>query len=44
VAIPEKPPARLNYDLKLIPGQRFFRFSILKETSLTPWMSAILNT
>jgi hypothetical protein len=32
MAIPGKPSARLNLDLKLIAGQRLLRFSILKET------------
>jgi hypothetical protein len=36
VAIPGKPSARLNHDQKLITGQRFLRFSILKETPMTP--------
>jgi hypothetical protein len=36
MAIPGKPSARLTHDLKLITGQRLLRFSILKETPLTP--------
>jgi hypothetical protein len=38
MAVPGKPSARLSHDLKLITGQRFLRFSILKETS-TPWQN-----
>jgi hypothetical protein len=36
VAIPGKPSARLNHDVRLITGQRFLRFSILKETPMAP--------
>jgi hypothetical protein len=36
VAILGKPSARLNHGLKLITGQRFLRFSILKETPHGP--------
>jgi hypothetical protein len=36
MAIPRKPSARLTHYLKLITGQRLLRFSILKETSVTP--------
>jgi hypothetical protein len=32
MAIPGKPSARLTHHLKLVTGQRFLRFSILKET------------
>jgi hypothetical protein len=31
MAIPGKPSARLTHHLKLVTGQRFLRFSILKE-------------
>jgi hypothetical protein len=48
MAIPGKPSARLtpplrglNHGLKLITGQRFLRFSILKQTPMTPQMSAM---
>jgi hypothetical protein len=36
MAIPGKPSARLTPHLKLIIGQRFLRFSILKETPMAP--------
>jgi hypothetical protein len=36
MAISRKPSARLTHDLKLITGQRFLRFSILKETPHAP--------
>jgi hypothetical protein len=36
VVIPGKPSARLNDYLKLNTGQRFLRFSILKETPTVP--------
>jgi hypothetical protein len=36
MAIPGKPSARLIHRLKLIVGQRFLRFSILKETPMAP--------
>jgi hypothetical protein len=48
MAIPEKPSARLTpplrdltHHLKLIIGQRFLRFSILKETLMAPPKAAI---
>jgi hypothetical protein len=43
MAILGKPSARLIRDLKLITGQRFLRFSILKETPMTPQMSAMAH-
>jgi hypothetical protein len=36
MVIPGKPSARLTHDLTLITGQRFVRFSILKETPTAP--------
>jgi hypothetical protein len=36
MAIPGKPSARLTHYLELVTGQRLLRFSILKETPLTP--------
>jgi hypothetical protein len=36
MAIPENPSARLTHHLELITGQRLLRFSILKETPMTP--------
>jgi hypothetical protein len=36
MAIPGKPSARLTRHVKLIVGQRFLRFSILKETPMAP--------
>ena len=43
VAIPGKPSARLTLYPELTPGQRL-RFSILKETPMTPEISAIHYT
>jgi hypothetical protein len=36
MAVPGNPSARLTHHLKLITGQRFLRFSILKETPMAP--------
>jgi hypothetical protein len=41
MAIPGKPSARLTHHLKLIIGQRFLRFSILKETPMAPPKAAV---
>jgi hypothetical protein len=38
---PAKTKSRDSWTLMLITGQRFLRFSILKETSMTPQTSAM---
>jgi hypothetical protein len=36
MAVPRNPSARLTHHPKLVTGQRFLRFSILKETPMAP--------